>query len=261
MNLNLKFELITHILRRVNRASRLIMAMGTPVKFVIAHRTHKSPVQRLDFRELRRRDSVDDDHDVDSSFNSSTTTNCSKDMSIDFSLEEEGWDPSFATPHQSPVTHRRYRDQSPVSRGGSPEMPDSPMIFNRNLRFNNNLRDTPSPPGTPPHKRLRNLRLFDTPHTPKSLLQVQRSSGQKKTRITASKLFNGGDKPGSDSIIRRPASRIGNASNRKRNTNVANVNPFTPTALEQLNDSTLLGSSGKKKRLRDQQNDRLVLKF
>ncbi len=244
------------------------MAMGTPVKFLIAHRTHKSPVQRLDFREHRRRDSNDIEDDVDSSFNSSTTTNCSKDMSIDFSLEDDGWDPSFATPHQSPVAYRRhgqqrYRDQSPPgSRGNS--SPESPMMFNRNFRVNNNLQqDSVSPPGTPPHKRLRNLRLFDTPHTPKSLLQVQqRSSVQKKSRCTPAKLvFNEGDHgnctaTGSiENFIRRPVSRIGSA-NRKRNNNIANVNPFTPSALEQINDS--IGSSGRKKRLRDQQNDRFV---
>ncbi|XP_072015834.1 wee1-like protein kinase 1-A isoform X2 [Amphiura filiformis] len=246
------------------------MAMGTPVKFVIAHRTHKSPVQRLDFREHRRRDSNDIDDDVDSSFNSSTTTNCSKDMSIDFSLEDDGWDPSFATPHQSPVAHRRhleqrYRDQSPGSRGNS--SPESPMIFNRNLRFNNNLRDSPSPvpPGTPPHKRLRNLRLFDTPHTPKSLLQVQRSSVQKKTRCTPGKLtFEGDDGAGTENFIKRPVSRLGLSANRKRNNNVANVNPFTPSALEHLNESSSsmnIGSSGRKKRLRDQQNDSSLMDF
>ena len=270
--------------------------MGTPMKFVISHRTYKSPVQKLDFREIqRRRDSVEDD--VDSSFNSlnsSTTTTCSKDMSIDFSLDDEGWDPSFATPQHSPVAHRRnvlnqrYRDQSPVSVSRGSSSPESPMLFNRNLRLQNNnkLRNnntatsTASPPGTPPHKRLRNLRLFDTPHTPKSLLQSQRSSGQKKSRSAAGRLFDGSGNdtrteppvvpctPATENtIIRRPVSRIG-SSNKKRtklSNNVANVNPFTPSALEHLNGvSSLLGlgsgagSSMGKKRLRNQQNDRWV---
>ncbi|XP_041354717.1 wee1-like protein kinase 1-A [Gigantopelta aegis] len=40
-------------------------------------------------------------------------------------------------------------------------------------------------PGSPPHRRLRALRLFDTPHTPKSLLQkAQRTKTREKKKTT-----------------------------------------------------------------------------
>ena len=40
-------------------------------------------------------------------------------------------------------------------------------------------------PGSPPHRRLRALRLFDTPHTPKSLLQkAQRTKIREKKKAT-----------------------------------------------------------------------------
>lgn len=70
---------------------------------------------------------------------------------------------------------------------------------------------------SPPHRKLRALRLFDTPHTPKSLLEQAR-----RRRPT-------GDKP--RIAIDRPQ---------------ANVNPFTPSP-QSNNDSGYCGS-GKRSR-------------
>ena len=71
---------------------------------------------------------------------------------------------------------------------------------------------------SPPHRKLRALRLFDTPHTPKSLLEQAR-----KRRPT-------GDKP--KIAIDRPQ---------------ANVNPFTPSPQTNQNDYGYCGS-GKRSR-------------
>ncbi|XP_045196736.1 wee1-like protein kinase 1-B [Mercenaria mercenaria] len=71
---------------------------------------------------------------------------------------------------------------------------------------------------SPPHRKLRALRLFDTPHTPKSLLEKAR-----RRRPT-------GDKP--RIAVDRPQ---------------ANVNPFTPSPQTDQNDSGYCGS-GKRSR-------------
>ncbi|KAL4232591.1 Mitosis inhibitor protein kinase wee1 [Mactra antiquata] len=78
--------------------------------------------------------------------------------------------------------------------------------------------DSLSPGLSPPHRKLRALRLFDTPHTPKSLLEKAR-----KRRPT-------GDKP--RIAVDRPQT---------------NVNPFTPSPQTNQNDSGYCGS-GKRSR-------------
>ena len=77
---------------------------------------------------------------------------------------------------------------------------------------------SPSSDFSPPHRKLRALRLFDTPHTPKSLLERAR-----RRRPT-------GDKP--RIAVDRPQ---------------ANVNPFTPSPHTEQNDSGYIGS-GKRSR-------------
>ncbi|KAH3728006.1 wee1-like protein kinase 1-A isoform X2 [Dreissena polymorpha] len=77
---------------------------------------------------------------------------------------------------------------------------------------------SPESENSPPHRKLRALRLFDTPHTPKSLLEKAR-----KRRPT-------GDKP--KIAVDRPQ---------------ANVNPFTPGPNTDQNDSGYCGS-GKRTR-------------
>lgn len=75
----------------------------------------------------------------------------------------------------------------------------------------------PDCPDTPPHKTFRKLRLFDTPHTPKSLLSRARTSaGSSNRRVALFKTDQG--KTLSDSA-RRP------------HTPLVNFNPFTPDSL------------------------------
>ncbi|RXM36376.1 Switch-associated protein 70 [Acipenser ruthenus] len=76
----------------------------------------------------------------------------------------------------------------------------------------------PDCPDTPPHKTFRKLRLFDTPHTPKSLLSKARaSSGPGSVRLRGVALFKNRESSGKTS------------SDCKRNTTPhVNINPFTP---------------------------------
>ncbi|XP_061578379.1 wee1-like protein kinase [Cololabis saira] len=76
---------------------------------------------------------------------------------------------------------------------------------------------TPDPPDTPPHKTFRKLRLFDTPHTPKSLLSRARASDS----LTSSRrvaLFKNVESPGKSLRRRQQAPLV-------------NINPFTPDAM------------------------------
>ncbi|XP_074659603.1 wee1-like protein kinase 1-A [Tubulanus polymorphus] len=83
--------------------------------------------------------------------------------------------------------------------------------------------EKPRPSWTPPHKRLRALKLFDTPHTPKSLLERSRSLrlSESKPSSSPTALFpvtGGGEK---DRTVttgdKKPEDRL-----------QANINPFTP---------------------------------
>ncbi|KAM6973551.1 wee1-like protein kinase [Aplochiton taeniatus] len=76
----------------------------------------------------------------------------------------------------------------------------------------------PDFPETPPHKTFRKLRLFDTPHTPKSLLSKARvsSSGSSNRRVALFKNLESSEKPCVDVRNRTP---------------LVNFNPFTPDSL------------------------------
>ncbi|KAM9808397.1 wee1-like protein kinase [Neosynchiropus ocellatus] len=76
----------------------------------------------------------------------------------------------------------------------------------------------PECPDTPPHKTFRKLRLFDTPHTPKSLLSRARASGSSNRRTG---LFKNSD---------TRASSITDSS-RRQQTPLVNFNPFTPDSI------------------------------
>ncbi|KAM9529483.1 wee1-like protein kinase 1-A isoform 1-T1 [Salvelinus alpinus] len=77
----------------------------------------------------------------------------------------------------------------------------------------------PDCPDTPPHKTFRKLRLFDTPHTPKSLLNKARtaSSVSSSRRVALFRNVDSTGKSGPDS--------------RRSQTPLVNINPFTPEAL------------------------------
>ncbi|XP_053741528.1 wee1-like protein kinase [Synchiropus splendidus] len=79
----------------------------------------------------------------------------------------------------------------------------------------------PECPDTPPHKTFRKLRLFDTPHTPKSLLSRARASASSNRRIG---LFK-------NSETRASSITDSNSSGRRQQTPLVNFNPFTPDSI------------------------------
>ena len=229
------------------------MSVVTPAKTLFGRHFGGSPIQRLNFRECNSPDEHDGDESdslIDTSASGSSgcdsilTNSDTKDDFMDTSIE--GWDPSFGTPQHSPSRKsRRSLDQSPVSRlSSSPD--SSPMLFKKEnhaesrltVRHDSNTNNSPSSSSTPPHKRLRNLRLFDTPHTPKSLIERSRpltttvTGSQRRTRGLGSRLF--GNKHKNDLVLEnrqtKSAPRLG-ATNNRKDAKLANVNPFTPSGL------------------------------
>ncbi|XP_068579909.1 wee1-like protein kinase [Cebidichthys violaceus] len=78
----------------------------------------------------------------------------------------------------------------------------------------------PDCPDTPPHKTFRKLRLFDTPHTPKSLLSRARASGSGSSSRRVA-LFKNVD----------PSGKSLSDTSRRQQTPLVNFNPFTPDSL------------------------------
>ncbi|KAM9301655.1 wee1-like protein kinase [Gastrophryne carolinensis] len=74
----------------------------------------------------------------------------------------------------------------------------------------------PDCPGTPPHKTFRKLRLFDTPHTPKSLLNRARAVGSRGKGVS---LFQDGERPDRPECVYSGAPQV-------------NINPFTPVSVD-----------------------------
>ncbi|RVE71294.1 hypothetical protein OJAV_G00050300 [Oryzias javanicus] len=77
----------------------------------------------------------------------------------------------------------------------------------------------PDCPDTPPHKTFRKLRLFDTPHTPKSLLSRARGSGSLSSSRRIA-LFKKVESPGKSAT-----------DSRRQQAPLVNFNPFTPDSL------------------------------
>uniref|UniRef100_A0AAQ4RCX9 Wee1-like protein kinase n=1 Tax=Gasterosteus aculeatus aculeatus TaxID=481459 RepID=A0AAQ4RCX9_GASAC len=78
----------------------------------------------------------------------------------------------------------------------------------------------PDCPDTPPHKTFRKLRLFDTPHTPKSLLSRARASGPGSSSRRVA-LFKNAEASGKSITD----------TGRRQQTPHVNFNPFTPDSL------------------------------
>ncbi|ELR56891.1 Wee1-like protein kinase, partial [Bos mutus] len=98
----------------------------------------------------------------------------------------------------------------------------------------------PAYPGPPPHKTFRKLRLFDTPHTPKSLLSKARGIDSSSVKLRGGSLFMDTEKSGKREFDVRQTPQV-------------NINPFTP-------DSLLLHSSGQcRRRKRAYWNDKCFL--
>ncbi|XP_004069435.1 wee1-like protein kinase [Oryzias latipes] len=79
----------------------------------------------------------------------------------------------------------------------------------------------PDCPDTPPHKTFRKLRLFDTPHTPKSLLSRARGSGSLSSSRRIA-LFKKVESPGKSAT---------DSTRRRQQVPLVNFNPFTPDSL------------------------------
>ncbi|XP_078000300.1 wee1-like protein kinase 1-A [Glandiceps talaboti] len=191
------------------------MASPSPCKFGLATRCGRSPVQRLDFRDTF--DSSGEEDVPDGPFVSPVHVLLNNNRDDTSHL----WDPDFASPPASPITNRPYncsRNASPmdIARKTSSPSPDSDFEFKRPTA----VPDTPIP-----HKRMRNLRLYDTPHTPNTLLKrATTSKGTPETkRNLIGALFSGANR---DSEKRRPLT-----APRVQKKHTANVNPFTPDAL------------------------------
>ncbi|KAM4617281.1 wee1-like protein kinase [Discoglossus pictus] len=131
--------------------------------------------------------------------------------------EEEGFGSS--SPVKSPGDYFMDASPSPFKfpcRGLSASPPQSPLTYRRQEREGSSS-PIPDCPGTPPHKTFRKLRLFDTPHTPKSLLSKARGIGSNSLRFKGSSLFREVDKSEKpESVYRAPQ---------------VNINPFTPDSI------------------------------
>ncbi|XP_069479766.1 wee1-like protein kinase [Ambystoma mexicanum] len=104
----------------------------------------------------------------------------------------------------------------------APSRTDSPLRSPRSCYRREQREGSSSPipdcPGTPPHKTFRKLRLFDTPHTPKSLLSKARGIGSNSLRSKGGSLFKNVDKlERQDSVTNK--------------TPQVNINPFTPDSV------------------------------
>lgn len=158
------------------------------------------------------------DSPVDSSFHDASMESISPSPRGLQGITDRGspicWNPDFASPTPAPSPMQSNRVTR--SRRRSPKTSPIPLNFDADDEDTDRVpplhgpSSKKSPGNTPPHKKLKALRLFDTPHTPKSLLQ----KAQRRTvRSNRTKLFNVfGDKK-HRAVPERP---------------LANVNPFTP---------------------------------
>ncbi|XP_052568725.1 wee1-like protein kinase [Peromyscus californicus insignis] len=136
------------------------------------------------------------------------------------SWEEEGFGSS--SPVKSPATAYFLGPSfSPVHCGGPGDA--SPQGCGAPRAMEGPCSPQPDYPSTPPHKTFRKLRLFDTPHTPKSLLSKARVIDSSSVKLRGGSLFMDTEKSGKREFDTRQTPHV-------------NINPFTP-------DPVLLHSS------------------
>nr|XP_033784581.1 wee1-like protein kinase isoform X2 [Geotrypetes seraphini] len=155
----------------------------------------EEPEESLDARSRGEADSWEDDED---GFRSSSPVKSPQDY--------------FMAGSPSPVKFGCSYDEREA--GGSPFR--SPRAYRRQEREGSSS-PVPDCPGTPPHKTFRKLRLFDTPHTPKSLLSKARG-------IDSGARCKGGSLFKSTTKSERQESHVKRAPQ-------VNINPFTPDSL------------------------------
>ena len=175
----------------------------------------------------------DSDNEIDSSCNDVSMGSAGSLMSPRQSdTSDDFWGNGMISP--TPVSSPQASHRRPIRQGSTP----LPLPFH-NYREAIMEEDGDSDPvphpvssDSPPYKRVRALRLYDTPHTPKSLLQ------KAHRRLNRSRLFGGSGKD--------ITSALGTGTEKKKLNNLhhrplANVNPFTP------NNNTQSHSSGTKR--------------
>ncbi|CAL9696718.1 unnamed protein product [Knipowitschia caucasica] len=134
--------------------------------------------------------------------------------------EDFGSSPAHLQQALSPVSVRLFSPCSPSPRKlRSSRLFDSPEQDRTLDDGEASSSPIPDCPDTPPHKTFRKLRLFDTPHTPKSLLSRARTSGTSSSNRRVA-LFKS-DQSGKGL----------SESGRRQQTPLVNFNPFTPDSL------------------------------
>lgn len=203
--------------------------------------TNRHIKQTLDFSDGEEED-VDGgvDFDLDSSGNDGSTGPVELPFShisqSPISSDNSGfWDSGLGTPtpdlHRSKTISRRTLDMplsvSPVNIPrpiksfmdclASDEENDSSFL-------NDKIPPIPPTPYTPPHKKFRSLRLYDTPHTPKSLLQ------RASRRVTRVKRGEDGAAQLPELDARPPTPKEDHVRNLSLDPDgpQTNVNPFSP---------------------------------
>jgi len=150
--------------------------------------------------------SVDKRHD-----SSSSPRTADDDDDIE-SWDEEG----FGSP--SHLMKSIFMNNSPSPRKGARTYDSSPERTFVPDDGEGSSSPIPDCPDTPPHKTFRKLRLFDTPHTPKSLLCKARTSASSSSRRVA--------------LFRDVDSGLKSSLDGKRNqAPLVNINPFTPDSI------------------------------
>ncbi|XP_035612009.2 wee1-like protein kinase 1-A [Oncorhynchus keta] len=129
----------------------------------------------------------------------------------------EHWDEGFGClfPLKSPGTDL-MRGSPSLSEGSRPYYNSSSPEFSDNQDGSSPIPDCPD---TLPHKTFRKLRLFDVPHTPKSLLSRAVATGSTVCRL------------GIGVYVNRDSTGRPHTDSRSRHAPMININPFTPDSL------------------------------
>uniref|UniRef100_A0A671LVA3 Wee1-like protein kinase n=1 Tax=Sinocyclocheilus anshuiensis TaxID=1608454 RepID=A0A671LVA3_9TELE len=129
--------------------------------------------------------------------------------------DDESWDEEgFGSPSRAKPAF--YLKSSPSPRKSPQAYDSSPERSYIQDDMEGSSSPVPDCPDTPPHKTFRKLRLFDTPHTPKSLLSKARTMASTSRRVA---LFSNVD------------STKGCLDIRRNQTPLVNINPFTPDSI------------------------------
>uniref|UniRef100_A0A8C2KCE5 Wee1-like protein kinase n=1 Tax=Cyprinus carpio TaxID=7962 RepID=A0A8C2KCE5_CYPCA len=171
--------------------------------------------QKLQFSASDEDDSTEDPNN--STGAESGFTELDSPVSVRTRDDDESWDEEgFGSPSRAKPAFYMKRSPSPRK---------SPQAYDRSSS------PVPDCPDTPPHKTFRKLRLFDTPHTPKSLLSRARAMVSTSRRVA---LFSNVDSTSKTCL-----------DVRRNQTPLVNINPFTPDSI--LAQSSTLQRNNRKR--------------